>query len=84
MIFVSKWIKLQGNLKKLKHKTEHVPVKGYLCVTNPVWFIYKAAYLHQVEVGIPHRVAEVTLDVGHSLTFDLNSIPDPHGGVNLS
>lgn len=31
----------------------------------------RCANLQQEEVGVNHRLAEVTLDVGHGLTLDL-------------
>lgn len=39
--------------------------------------------LEQVDVGVDHGVAEVGLDVGHRLSLDLQTVPDPHVVVDL-
>ncbi len=39
--------------------------------------------LKQEEVGVDHGLAEVTLDVGHRLTFDLKAVADPKAAHNL-
>ena len=38
----------------------------------------RGADLQQEQVGVHHRVREVTLDVGHRLAPDLEPVPDPH------
>jgi hypothetical protein len=39
--------------------------------------------LKQEEIGVDHGLAEVTLDVGHRLTFDLKAVADPKAAHNL-
>jgi hypothetical protein len=39
--------------------------------------------LKQEEIGVDHGLAEVTLDVGHRLTFDLEAVADPKAAHNL-
>ena len=41
------------------------------------------SYLQQIYVSIHHGVAEVTLDVGQSLTFNLETVTHPHATENL-
>lgn len=40
-------------------------------------------YLQEVDVRINHRVAEVRLDIGHGLTFNLQPVSHPHVTVDL-
>ena len=40
-------------------------------------------HLKQVDIGIDHRVSEVTLDVRHGLPFDLQSIAHPQTRQNF-
>lgn len=40
-------------------------------------------YLQEINVRVDHGVTEVRLDVGHRLTFDLQSISHPHVTVDL-
>ena len=47
------------------------------------WLQLGGAELQKEHVGINHRVAEVTLDVGHSLTLDLETVPHPHTAHDL-
>lgn len=40
-------------------------------------------YLQEINVRVNHGVTEVRLDVGHRLTFNLQTIPHPHVTVDL-
>lgn len=40
-------------------------------------------YLQEVDVWVNHRVAEVRLDIGHGLTFNLQPISHPHVTMDL-
>ena len=40
-------------------------------------------HLEQVDVRVDHGVAEVGLDIGHGLAFDLQTVPHPHVTVDL-
>lgn len=42
-----------------------------------------ACYLQEVDVRVNHRVAEVRLDIGHGLTFNLQSVSHPHVTMDL-
>lgn len=41
------------------------------------WLELSSTNLKEVQVSINHRVAEVALNVGHGLSFNLQAIPNP-------
>lgn len=63
----------------------HKPARKILCNFCCVIFKfkYKNTNLKEIDVRVNHGIAEMWLHIGHRLSFDLQTIPDPHVAVDL-